>query len=275
MPKLKTNVFQNPIFNEFAYTVLWESSLSERRGLSGRFLRAASSAKAAKAFIKSASMEDKLTLLSHFGIQNFLVLCKSDAVNLKDLKTLLTQYESNKEVKSMEDIASMGIFVSSDKQFNHLLGLMSQSIFHNNFFLNLEHKRLGYSIKKWNKRLLSSTDLEVREVMEMNNLVVRTILNSTIRVKYIKGLTGLTEEAMQVLMYLYSNQHTFVKRDTIQDYFTGSISATKMNYSLKALVKNMYVTEHVNRSEGSVTISANGVKAVSTFVDSIIKLNSF
>ena len=106
---------QNPILNDFVYTVLYNSSYEQKRGLEGKFLKAAMSEKSAKAFSSHSSTDEKNLILSHFGFEYFTVIAKR-GLSLEKMKDILLKFESNKKVAALKDLAEEGLIVTSDKE---------------------------------------------------------------------------------------------------------------------------------------------------------------
>lgn len=151
----------DPIFNDFLYTVLFNMSASEKRGLHGKYLKAAMSEKSAKAFIQNATDEDKKYILSHAGYKFYWVLQK-DNFKAEYLREILTKFESSNHVSALRDIAHQGIFVTAEKEFIRLLSLMSSAIHQSSFYFDLSMLRTGWHIKSWKKRFFNPRDMEAR-----------------------------------------------------------------------------------------------------------------
>lgn len=265
MPK----ILNNPILNDFVYTLLFNASIDEKRGLKGKYLRAAMNGAAAKRFATNSTREEKEYIMSHFGVEFFYVIAKR-GVTLPMMKQILTKYETDKKVQAMKDIAETGLFVTSDKEFLRLLGLMSQSIHHPSFFLNMEFIRQGYHIQKWKKHNLNGLDMETREADESAKIVAKTILNGAITFDYSGGKTGVTPLEMKILVYLYTLSHTYIKDDLLFNYFSGAVNKNKYRYAMKALIKDQLIQQHGLSSKREYTISGAGVKHVNSFLQHVI-----
>lgn len=274
MPKTNLSL-TSPIFNNFLYTIMFQSSLEEKRGLRGKYIQACLNAKKAKKFLETASFEDKQYLLSHFGVEHFIVFVKKESVNFKKLLEILKQYEMDQEIKSMDDLADLKLFVSGDKQFNHLLGLMASSIHHSAFFLNLEMKRLSYNISKFPKNLFTKGDLDMREGMDNARTIMKTLLNGIMQLSYSQGSAGITEDSMKILIYLYIRHTNYVTRLDMKTFFAGQIKEAKITASLKSLMKLMYVNQDIDKTDPKFTISGHGMKVASEYLQAVLKLNTY
>lgn len=264
----------NPVLNDFIYTLLFESPYELKRGLKGKFLKAAVNSKSAKIFSTTSTREEKEYIMSHMGIEYFYVIAKK-GMSLQNFKGILEKFESSKKVSALQDISRQGVFVTSDKEFLRLLGLMSQSIHHPAFFLNLELNRQGYSIKKWPKKNLNQQDLLVRELDENAKVISKTILNSCVSMDYCRGLTGVSDTEMKILLYLYNKSHTYIPNEQLLSFFAGNMSKTKYRGAVKRLLAGQLIQKHGAIKELELTITGPGVRQVNNFINNVINSNNF
>lgn len=265
------NILIDPILNDFVYSLLYGASYEEKRGLRGKYLRAAMSGETAKRFCSSSTREEKEYLLAHFGVQSFYVICKK-GVTLQKMKEVLAKFDEGKKVPALRDMAEAGIFVTSDKEFIRMLGFMSQSIHHHSFFLNLEFQRQGYHIQKWKKHNTDNGDMAARETDESARLLATTMLNACVAMDYVPGSMGMTDTEMKLLLYLYPLSHTYVKDDVLYGRFAGAFNRTKYRYAMKALIKAEYIVQVGKRERREVTISGAGIAQVNNFFDSAMSV---
>lgn len=267
-------IINNPIFNDFVYTVLFQASLEEKRGLPGRFRRIALNGRMAKKFATTASREEKEFVLSHFGMEFFYVIARK-GMPLQKFKDILDKFEKNKKVAALKEISEEMVFVSSDKEFIRLLGLMSQSIHHHTYFMNMEFQRQGYHIQKWAKNNLNREDLVTREVDASAKTVVKTCLNACLTMDYTHGRTGMSEPQMKILLYLYTVSHTYVPDEKIHNVFAGNMTVNVYRTAMRTLTENFLVTKQGYGKEISFTISGAGIKQVNDFAQRVLNSNTF
>jgi hypothetical protein len=263
----------DPILNDVVYTLLYSTSYQEKRGLKGKYLRAAMSGEKAKRFCANSTREEKEYILSHFGIKFFYGFSK-EGIGFQKIKDILAKFDSGKRVAAMKDIAEHGIFVTSDKEVVRALGLFAQSIHHHTFFLNLEFLRQGYHIQKWKKHSTNNQDMAVREADESAKLLAETMLNACITLDYAEGLLGITQTAMKLLLHLYTFSHAYIPDQTLYDRFAGAFNKTKYRYAIKSLIKDGLIVEHGPKVRKEITITAGGIKHVNNFMDSAMKLTT-
>lgn len=267
-------LINNPILNDFIYTLLFQATLEEKRGLPGRYRKIAMSGRASKKFATTSTREEKEFILSHFGMEYFYVIARQ-GMPLQKFKDILDRFEKKKKVAALKDMAEEMVFVSSDKEFIRLLGLMSQSIHHHTYFMNMEFQRQGYHIQKWAKNNLNKEDLATRELDQSAKILAKTLLNGCLAMDYIPGRTGFTGTQMKILLYLYSVSHTYVLTEKIYNVFAGSMSPNAYRMAIKQLIDNFFVTKVTREGEASFTISGAGIKQVNDFIQRVLNSNAF
>lgn len=273
MPR-SAKTIKNAVFNDFIYSVLWEATYQEKRGLSPRLLKAAMTQTAAKQFATHGTWEEKQELLSHFGIEHFTVFVKTKNVNIKRLYDILGKYEKQGENLALQDIVNAKIFVTSDAQFTQLFRLTSKSIHKPQYFLNLELTRAGYHINKWKKRNLNKADLEMRELKDCATFLARYIFSTSVKLTYTKAMTGIEPFQMQILLYLFVYANNYTEEDKIYQYFVGYQSSTKIRYALAGLLKSQNIQKHALKPK-ELTITTNGINNVHNFIDEVMVGTSF
>lgn len=263
-----------PILNDFIYTLLFNASFEEKRGLKGKYLRAAMNGKAAKHFATNSTREEKEFIMAHFGVEFFYVVAKK-STTLAGLREILEKFEVNKKVSAVRDIAELGVCVTSDKEFLRLLGLMSQSTHHHSFFMNTELLRQGYHIQKWAKNNLNKKDLETREADELTKKVVKLCLNALLVLDSIEGMKGMTRGEMMILLYLYTVSHTYMDDKDILDIFIGSMTKIYYRRSIKCLVQSLCIQQYGTYHDKSYTITAQGIGRVNEYLRAVLNSNFF
>ncbi len=268
------NIINNPVFNEFVYSALFNASVEEKRGLKPKYFKIAMSARSAKTFCTTGSKEEKEYILSHLGYEYFYVICKRGMTMLK-FKEILAKFDTQKRVSAISDIAEAGIFVTSNREFMRMLGLMSQSIHHHSHFLNLELIRQGHHIHRWSKQYLNKKDLETRESDVCFYVLGRTCLSAILTMGFWSGSTGITPAQMEILLYLGSVSNSFISYQRLFDVFAGNTNNFKFSSAIRMLVSDQYIIKHSKGNVKEYTISELGIKQVNQFIDKTLNLNSF
>jgi len=274
MPANSAKTIKNPIFNDFVYSVLYNASYQEKRGLRGRLMKAAMNQSAAKYFCNYATWEEKEELLAHFGIEHFTVFVKTKNIKLKQLGTILEKYEKDGEQLALQDIVDAKIFVTGDPQFIQLFRLMAKSIHKPQYFLNLELTRAGYHINKWKRRNVNKDDMAVREALENANVLARYLLSGGVKMQYSKGMTGITDFTMQVLLYFFVYANNYLAEPRIYDYFAGYKTNREIRCALTGLTKADYLQKNL-KAPKELCITTKGIINVHNFIDEVMSGTNF
>jgi hypothetical protein len=262
-----------PIFNDFIYTILYNATAEEKQGLSGRYLTALKDEKQAAKFIETATREEKEYLLAHFGFQFLYVICpeKIAATKLKDFIK-----EQQEKGYSVSDLRQQGFYAHTDKEIIHLLGLAAKAIHNPNYFLNLEINRQGYHVKKWSRQSPVKEDAATKEVMDNDNVLMRTLLSSSITMNYQPGLSGLSEVQLQILLFMYINRQKYISYEDLNNLFAGYKGKYKEgNFasSIRALVSEQLIQKSAIEKD-QITITGIGIKKCIEYRNAVLANNN-
>lgn len=257
----KEGLINNPSFNNFIYTILYNADLEAKRNLIGEYAKAALSEKSAKRFANTATKEEKEYLMAQLGIEFFYVVVKK-GVTINKLKDLLMAFEYSKKSISMQAISEVGIFIMSDKEFIQLMGATSLKIHHPNFNLNLELSKQGYSYNKWAKRNLNDRDLATTETQENVKRFCRITRATEKSSLLIQALDKISSQSVSVLVYLYVFNTDYVDDDEIfYECFNGE---NKITYRLqmKKLREEEYIRMELDNKRRRYSITGRGIKII-------------
>lgn len=264
----------DPIFNDFLYTILYNSSYAQKRELHGRYLKAAMSEKSARLFIQNASEEDKKYILGKLGYKFFWCFCKDD-FKQEYLSDILKKFNEDRKVSALKDILETGIFVTGDREFLRLMGLMSSAIHQPSFYFDLEMQRQGLNLKKWRKRYMTPGDLQMRSIDEGASDVARTLLAGSVAIDYVKSTIGISPSQMKILLYLYTQPHIFMSEHHLKQFFTGYIRGAELRTGVRHLFKEGFIEGEKKGSDWSYTISSKGTKTVSEYFKIVFSKMNF
>lgn len=262
----------NPAFNEFVYSILYNASFEAKRVIPPKYLKFIKYEREAKKFARNASHEEARVLLSYLGVEHFDVFVARDNANIKDLKVVLDKFKNNKKIGSLEDIIALKLFVTSDKELITLLGLVSQTIHHRAYTMNLELTRTGYHIRNWGKHLGQAP---ANEILENSNILAKTLLSSSLTLDRVEFLFRLNALEIKVLLYLYPLKSGYVSLKQLSERFVGLVTKVKLTNCLKHLLASQHIQKSAIASEREYTISALGVRVVNDYMDTILRNNSF
>jgi hypothetical protein len=237
MPIQRTgNIVTIPILNDLIFTLLYNSTSEQRRGLQNYYLKQIESQAKLRNFCTTSSREEKEEILSHFGFRFFYVVMHKD--------------------------------------ISYYLNLYAKSVHHPNYFLNFQILRTGYHIHNWGRNNVNTENMEVREMIESETLVMRTLLSANVMMHMFSGATGLTMPHIHILMYLYIKRHIYVPRAALVSFFKGFGPYNKARYVLVCM-QELWTEKYVERGldKKSYTITARGVKKISEFRDQVLTFN--
>lgn len=257
MPKLPRTI-RNPALDELIYTILYSSPYHLMRNLEPRLAALSVSEKKAKKFSSTATKEQIEEILSAVGLQTFYVI-SPNGLPKGQLRELLKQFEKDQKGKALDEIIQSGMFVSSDKQLVRLLGLMSQTIHHPNYFRNVELVNAGNNFKKWSKRNLSQSTLEIKEDDESARVILKSIAAIIAEFSNPKPLFEFLKTDLAILSYMYSLHFGASDTDMIR-FFKGAISGKQISVSLRTLIENNLVTKDIMSKKKLYNLTSLGVR---------------
>lgn len=267
--KFRLNI---PAFNEFVYSLLYNASIEAKRIIPPRFLRFIKKERDAKKFVRTANLDEALTLLSYLGVEHFLVVVAKDNANFKDFKQILDQYKDKKRVAALKDIIDLKLFVTGDKQFISVLGLIAQTIHHKAYTMNLELTRSGYHVHHWGKHL---EDQPALEIQENSNALTKILLTSSLTLERSDFLFRLRPLDIQILLYLYPLKHTHVPFGPIARHFDGYVHKMKISSALKTLVLSQHIQKSAIAIDNEYTITALGIRIIDEYMAAVLHANNF
>jgi hypothetical protein len=268
MPKSeKRNGLNIKLLNDFIYTILFNASAEDKKGLSGKYLSACENIKATKKFIDSATREEKEFLLAQFGYQFFYFISPYRPSN-----TTLKEYIERGGYK-ITDIKKEGLYVHSDRELMHLVGLTCKSVHNPSYSMNLELMRQSYHVKKWSRAVPVKDP--TGDVAEADSVLMRTLLSATITMNYQAGITGLSDIQCQILLYLYVNRNKERSMSDLDDVFSGY----KGRYTpsgFKTAINSLVLNQYIQRSavDKTLTITSLGIKKCQEYRDSVLINNN-
>lgn len=271
---MASQIIRNPALNEYVFTLLFELTPEQKKKLSRPFLKIAMSEIRSKNFSENSTLDEKVRLLTELGVGFSLVFMQDDLQSMNQLKIILKKYEEQRVASASKQLADVGIFVSSDKQVKHFLGLMADTISHRSYFLNLEYNRVGFHIEGWTKERGGNEKKEFEDTVRNSELIVKTFLNTIMNLQMVDSIVGVNEHQMKVLLYLYGYRHTYISKERMDDYFDGNMQKRTVTSSLKRLYLNNFIKKGWDISKKEYTITGTGIEIVNTFVQRVLKQNN-
>lgn len=270
MKKARDNSILVPLFNEFIYTLLYQTGVSVKRLLKGKYQSSTFTEAGAKRFIKTATREEKELLLSELGFSFYYIVLPKNLETVK-LKEIFKKFKNKQKASGLDQMAEEGMYIIGDEQLVYYAGLMTKSIHQPVYFLNLELIRQGYNISQWEKRLKSNDDLQSREAAE-SDIEFAKLTRSIFRTfHFSKTWFGFTQPEIIVLIYFYIYKHKYLSDEELKQYFIGILTPMQYRYALKGLLKS-YCIEKDYDDPNSYSIATPGIRKVIEFRDKVLSL---
>jgi hypothetical protein len=260
--------------SEYVYDLLWNYPLEDRKKIHRRYWMLMTDAKRARNFADYSTLEEKMLLFKELNIECALVFTQEKLKNTNSLKRVLSLYQEEKNAGAVREASNLQVFVSSDRDMSFLLGMISQTIHHKSYYLNMQMNKVGYSIKNWEKNQSTHDGKELKDLIDMSELIDKTILNSIINSDSIHHILGINPLDLRILIFLNLYKHTYLAKDFISSNFI-EYTKVKVGSSLKRLLLNDYIIKHPKLTDNKYTISGKGISAVGDFRKIVLKSNQF
>lgn len=261
----KKFVLRDPFLEEYVYNILYNVTQEQKKFLGKSSLKILSTSTRAKNFSAWSSLDEKQKLLSELGYQYVFMIVPSKLNTVQELKTMMKNYEEGRASMGVEHAAKMKIFVTTDKETVHLLGLAAATIHHDNYLMSLDLMKTGHALKKWSKRAENPTTEEEKEAIEYGDTINRLIYESIMASSYTEGLIGVNNRDLLLLLFLMRNRHTYLSKERIFDHFRGIIKLSNVTSGIKQLLMNNYIRKHVDFNKPRYMITSSGIQLVNNF----------
>ena len=265
--KPKNTLLNISILNDFIYTIIFNASTEDKKGLHGKYLNACENEKSAKKFIETATREEKEYILSQFGYQFYYLISPYKPSNT----TLKEAMETNGY--KITELKKEGLYIHSDKELMHLMGLTCKSVHTPSYAMNMELMRQSYHVKKWSRSVPGKD--QSGEVSEADSVLMRTLLSATITMNYQAGITGLSDVQIQILLLLYINRSKTGSFEDVNELFAGY----KGRYNpsgFKSAINSLIINQYIQKSavDKNLTITSLGIKKCQEYRDAVLVNNN-
>lgn len=260
------NISTNPCLNELVYSVLRSTDKDDLLKLRGKYLKAAKSEKKAKYFCANAKYDEKITLLAEFGVRFFTIFANHENITSTKIKDILQKYADDQKGLALDAISESQIFVESDKQFIHLLGLMANTSAHPSYKLNQEYQRAGYHSRKWTTSSKNKNDNNVSATIEHADYVSKLLTLGIVNAERSEILFKVTSTQLKILLYLYYNRHTFLTIERVHNFFLGNMTKATVRNALKKLKEMQYADLHLTAEPMQYSITSLGIGIVNRYM---------
>jgi hypothetical protein len=266
----KKFVIRDPFLEEYIYTLSYNVTSEQKKNLGKSSLKILSTSTRAKNFSTWSSLDEKQKFLAEIGMRYYTLIVPDEINTVNELKVMMKKYEDGRANAGVEHAAKMKIFITSDKETTHLLGLASATIHHDNYLLSLDLMKTGHALKKWSKRVTNKDHEESKDAIDYADLLDRLFYESIIVSHYTEGLIGLKERDFLIIMYLHRNRHVYLSKERINDNFRGILPLSGVTSGIKQLLMNNYIRKHVDYMHPRYMITASGVQLISQFRNRVL-----
>lgn len=273
MPKI--DIIRNPFLNAVMYDMCYSLPEEVRTGLSIYYRRILVSERKTKNFCENSSIDTKLKFFHAIGLSNAITIFPDQSKSGSSLKTILKKYDNEKLAAAQKEHATLGVYITTDRETSFLLGLMGQNINTKSFLLNLDFNKTAYHIRQWGKKMETPMHKELLDTVENSNVVSKTILNAFLNLDATITLYGVNQNDLQILLYFFTNKDFYISKTNVWDRFEGYIPKSKATTSIKRLLLNEYLNKNLDWKVLKYTISSKGIDLINMFIKKILKENNF
>ena len=269
----RNKIIRNPILNAYMYDVCFNLTEEVKRKLPLPYIKVLSSPIRIKNFCEFSSIDTKLRFFHAIGLNNALTVFPDKAKNGKEIQQLILKYDDEKLAAGIKGSVGMNVFVTSDKQTAFLVNLMAQTIHTESYALNLDYNKTGYHIKKWSKKIDTSSQRDLEECEDSAKAIIKNFLEASLCLRSSEVLFGMKDVDLNVLMYFYEKMHVYLERDTVYLKFDIHYQKRYITMSIKRLTSEGFLTKHP--TDMRYTINSSGIDLVNRYLNRVIKANNF
>ena len=202
----------SPIINELTFDYLFTMTADQRKLFTPKELRFIRTAKRARQFVSSATIDEKLLLLAKLGVQ-FSFIIHREKFPLPHIKEWYEKYKEMAADDFLKEMTDQKFVVLNDRVLVNFLNVMATFSHSDSYLLNLDFHKVGFFINNW-KKFEKPNEQNIQEFLEYAKVINRLSLNIATELKTIKGVTEIWELDITLLMYLYDNRTRYVGLDT-------------------------------------------------------------
>lgn len=262
-----------PFYIQFVYDVIYKASIEDKKRIPIQYIKACKNSSSIQKFLDRAMPEQIDEILLHLGVQWCKVYFDKKDTDKRYLKNIFSEYitDNGGYGALLANLIKNRVYVTNDKQFALHLGLVSHlennSIYTQQLLLN----KAGFHLEKWKKDNYGDGHNQILEQNKITKYLVSTILNAIQYYEICTSVTKYSQNETKVLLYLYTKEHKYLKKERIIQRFAGEMSGHKVAgclrrlYQLQALSKN---------TKGEYQIAALGILAVNDFFGAVLKSNN-
>lgn len=255
------------------FDVLYGSTPDQKKSLPSKYRKATKNSRQAQAFIRKSTQEEKQELLTLLGIEWLIVLFDRGFPQKRHLKEIFEKYKDpgNNRQAAIADAVKDRVYVLSDAEFFHNMGLMAQVLNTNSYKHDLLLSRAGFHIQRWGKAFKDVETKITEDYSASANYMVKYALNTILAYEMSSSMFGVINTDTKILLYLYSFRSTYIGFDKMLERFGGNLSTFKVRSAVRRLLESQMIQKKLK--EQSYTIAALGLRKVAEVYKHILKSN--
>jgi len=262
----------SPIINELVFDYLFSLTPEQKRRFTPKELRAVKTAKKARHFVEKATMDEKMLILAKLGVGfSFVLHDKNNLLTKKEIKERYAKYTEMSLDKHIQEASDERFVVLTDRVLINYMNLMGNFTHSDVYLLNLDFHRIGESINAWKKADSAPTVGKIRQSADYAKQINKLLLAAAMEQKAIRMAREQDDVELLVLYYLNSKQNEYVRRETLQNDFTGFYTPIIIGGAFKRLREKLYIDrnpEILTREEYQITTL--GIEYVGNVIKKIL-----
>jgi DNA-binding MarR family transcriptional regulator len=261
----------DPFFNEFVFNAIVNSSADQRARLPFDFYAVANFPGKAKIFADTATLERKMTMLSHLGISCSVWFSPPDHMNTEILQESMKEFKQMDRLTSQKKMIQNRQFVFCDRDMMASLNVMGQTCHHETFIMNRDYYQVTEQLTTLNDVKPSSIEA-AKPAMSEYKLLTKFILQLILHRDMVDGLTSFKDLQLSILLYLFVHRNTYVDQKTISEYLYPAYKKSSVFDSLTRLRQRALIDRlpHSDRRIRRFAITGSGIQIVGNYMLRIV-----
>lgn len=233
-------LINSPIINELCFDYLFGITAADRKKFSPKEIRAIKTAKKARRYVSKATLDEKLLTLAKLGVQFSFILHNKNPLDTKEIKQRYEKYKAMSKIKAVAEMTQERFVVLSDRILINFLNVMGSVTHSETYLLNMDFHKVGGTINNWKDYNRPNMD-GIQESLEYAKIINRYTLNVSKAIQTVKGDYSLADLDLNLLMYLFDKQGSYVPRQALELYFMGIYRKTVFTAAIKRLQEKVFI----------------------------------
>lgn len=277
MRRAKTQMIHNPFLEEFVYDIIYSLTPMQRRSLPNEYVKVTKTPKAAKTFARMASLEQKYHLLSCLGIKWCNVFFNEE-MTPHSFKEIMRKYKDDKPMAGLKEMAAEKLYITSDREFMHLLVAMAQSIHNPQYQLSLEWNKLGYRLNQWGTWTKSAENPDFTTALENLEAVNKFSLlleHHDRTCETMSDVFSIRHVDFRILNFFFRNKSQYVEKEAAFIYFSNQFTKTLINSCINRLTVGQFLQKSAIPDAKQYTITGLGIDLTQKIFMRTLKSTNF